>query len=130
MYLIDLLYLLWKWKVCSPCHPAACCSAPLLGLERGGKGAVLPTRTEWCQTCCAVCVATRWLFQSCFCVQSCPHAELRCCVKCSGVGIAPVYRGICFFSFSLGESCYAVGSKTENKDQSQWKCCNVSRQKH
>lgn len=52
----------------------------------------------------------------------------HCVVKCSGV--APVYRGICFLSFSLEETCYAVGNKTKNKDQSQWKCCNVSRQKH
>lgn len=48
----------------------------------------------------------------------------------SGVGVAPVYRGICFLSFSLEETCYAVSNKTKNKDQSQWKCCNVSRQKH
>lgn len=52
----------------------------------------------------------------------------HCVGKCSGV--APVYRGICFLSFSLKETCYAVGNKTKNKDQSQWKCCNVSRQKH
>lgn len=51
-------------------------------------------------------------------------------VNRSGVGVAPVYRGICFLSFSLEATCYAVGNKTKNKDQSQWKCCNVSRQKH
>lgn len=44
---------------------------------------------------------------------NCPGAKQLVCERFRGWSY-PVYRGICFLSFSLEETCQAAGNKSEN----------------